>query len=140
MSIKKFFIGTKQTVNPEPVFADSLVESRSNGDVPEVMKRLHGRLRGRVMQLDKDLPLKERQRLSAARTHGMRHKETESKVRAACLLLQQKGEVVTQVAIGRVIGLSRQTVSTYRHVLDEVLKPVKLVPVAADVLVEIQSI
>ena len=135
MSTKKVLIGTKPTVNPELVAADSLVDSRSNGDVPEVMKRL----RRRVMQLDKDLPLKERQRLSAARTYGMRQKETESKVRAACLLLQQKGEVVTQVAIGRVIGLSRQTVANYRHVLDEVLKPVKLVPVAADVLVESQS-
>ena len=37
-----------------------------------------------VMQLDKDLPLVERQRLAAARTHEVRQKATESKVRAAC--------------------------------------------------------
>lgn len=81
-----------------------------------------GRCHRGVMQLDKDLPLVERQRLAAARTHAVRHKATESKVRAACLLLQKKGETPTQAAIGRVAGLTRQTVAAYRHVLDEVLK------------------
>ena len=83
-----------------------------------------GRCHRGVMQLDKDLPLIERQRLAAARTHDVRHKATESKVRAACRLLQQKGEALTQAAIGRVAGLTRQTVATYKHVLEEVLKPV----------------
>ena len=82
-----------------------------------------GRCHRGVMQLDKDLPLVERQRLGAARTHDVRHKATESKVRAACLLLQKKGETLTQAAIGRVAGLTRQTVATYRHVLNEILKP-----------------
>ena len=40
MSTKKILIGTKPTVNPEPVAADVWVEIRSNGDDPEVMKRL----------------------------------------------------------------------------------------------------
>ncbi|QYF42481.1 replication protein (plasmid) [Xanthomonas citri pv. citri] len=56
----------------------------------------------------------------------MRHKATESKVRAACRLLQQKGEALTQAAIGRVAGLTRQTVATYKHVLEEVLRPIAM--------------
>lgn len=55
--------------------------------------------------------------------HDVRHKATESKVRAACRFLQQKREVLTQAAIARVAGLSRQTVAAYKHVLTEVLKP-----------------
>lgn len=82
-----------------------------------------GRCHRGVMQLDKELPLAERQRLAAARTHKMRHESTESKVRAACRLLQQKGEALTQVAIGRVSGLTRQTVAAYKYVLEELLNP-----------------
>lgn len=74
-----------------------------------------------VMDLDKELPLAQRQRLSAARTHDLRRKATESKVRAACRLLREKGETLTQAAIARVAGLTRQTVATYKHVLDDVL-------------------
>jgi hypothetical protein len=44
-------------------------------------------------------------------------------VRAACRLLQQKSEAVTQAAISRVAGLTRQTVAIYKHVFNEVLKP-----------------
>lgn len=77
-----------------------------------------------VMQLDKDLPLVERQRLAAARTHDVRQKATESKIRAACRQLLRKGEALTLVAIARMTGLSRQTVAAYRHVLNEVFKPV----------------
>lgn len=75
-----------------------------------------------VMQIDKDLPLVERQRLAASRTHSVRKKATESKILAACRLLQQKGEILTQAAIARVSGLSRQTIAAYRHVLSEALK------------------
>jgi hypothetical protein len=83
-----------------------------------------GRCHRGVMQLDKELPLVERQRLAATRTHEVRHKGTETKVRAACRYLQGKGEALTQAAVARAAGLTRQTVATYRHVLDEVLKPV----------------
>ena len=75
------------------------------------------------MQLDQHLPLVERQRLAAARTNDIRHKATESKVRAACRRLQQKGEPLTQTAISRLAGLTRQTVAAYRHVLNEAFKP-----------------
>lgn len=83
-----------------------------------------GRCNRGVMQLDKDLPLTERQRLAAARTHEVRRKATESKVRAACRLLQQNGKTLTLAAIGRVAGITRQTVAAYKHVIEEVIKPV----------------
>ena len=40
MSTKKVQIGTKPTNKPAPASADAWVESRSNGDEPEQMKRL----------------------------------------------------------------------------------------------------
>ena len=40
MSTKKVSIGTKPTSKPAPAAADAWVESRSNGDEPEAMKRL----------------------------------------------------------------------------------------------------
>lgn len=40
MSTKKVQIGTKPTNKPAPAAADAWVESRSNGDEPEQMKRL----------------------------------------------------------------------------------------------------
>ena len=75
------------------------------------------------MQLNKDLPLAERQRLAAVRTNEVRQKTTESKVRAACRHLQKKGEVLTQAAIANLASLSRQTVAAYKYVLNEVLSP-----------------
>ena len=40
MSTKKVSIGTKPTSKPAPAAADAWVESRSNSDEPEAMKRL----------------------------------------------------------------------------------------------------
>ncbi|MEQ7756711.1 MULTISPECIES: replication initiation protein [Xanthomonas] len=111
-------------------FMDNLAQSSLKATVKSVARWTWDRYTGSgrchrgVMQLDKDLPLIKRQRLAAARTHDVRHKATESKVRAACRLLQQKGEALTQAAIGRVAGLTRQTVATYKHVLEEVLRPI----------------
>ena len=110
-------------------FMDNLAQSSLKATVKSVARWTWDRYTGcgrchrGVMQLDKDLPLVERQRLAAARTHDVRHKATESRVRAACRLLQQKGAALTQTAIGLVAGLTRQTVAIYKHVLDEVLKP-----------------
>ncbi|RBB97338.1 replication protein A [Pseudomonas sp. MWU12-2115] len=72
-----------------------------------------------VMQLDKNLPLEERQRLAAKRTHALRDKATESKIRAACRHLQAKGEKLRQAAIAAIAGVTRQTVASYRHILKE---------------------
>jgi hypothetical protein len=89
-----------------------------------------GRCHRGVMQLDADMPLTEKQRLAAVRTHEIRHKATESKVRAACRALQQKGDALTQAAISRMAGITRQTVAAYEHVLHEVLKPIARVVTA----------
>lgn len=82
-----------------------------------------GRCNRGVMQLDKALPLIERQRLAAARTHGERAKATAERIQAACALLRAKGEALTQTAIAKLARLSRQTVAGYRRVIDEFLAP-----------------
>jgi hypothetical protein len=79
-----------------------------------------GRCHRGVMQLDPDLALDERQRLAAGRTHGIRQKATESKVRAACRKLWLQGQKITQASVGRAAGLARQTVANYKHILTEV--------------------
>lgn len=73
-----------------------------------------------VMGLDPDLPLQEKQRLSAKRTHETRQKATESRIRAAARLLAQKGQKLTQTAIAAAARLSRQTVAKYSAVIEEV--------------------
>ncbi len=79
-----------------------------------------GRCNRGVMRLDPDLALPERQRLAAARTHEIRRKATESKIRGACRILQQQGAAFTQAAIAKAAGISRQTVANFKHVLEEV--------------------
>lgn len=78
-----------------------------------------GRCHKGAMQLDKALPLDERQRLAAARSAELRRRATESKVRAAARTLLAKGERLAHVAIAKLAGVSRQTVATYKHVLEE---------------------
>jgi Replicase family/Primase C terminal 1 (PriCT-1) len=110
-------------------FSEDLPVSSLKATVKSVARWTWDRYRGDsrchrgVMQLDKDLPLIERQHLAAVRTNEVRRRATESKVRAACRHLQQKGEALTQVAIANVARLSRQTVAAYKHVLNEVLSP-----------------
>jgi len=72
-----------------------------------------------VMQLDKSLPLEERQRQAAKRTHALRVQEGESKIRKACNELRQAGQPLTFTAVAAQAGLSRQTVAKHRHVLSE---------------------
>lgn len=73
-----------------------------------------------IMRLDSSLPLRDRQRLSAKRTHEARQKSTESRIRAACRQLLQQGLKLTQTAIAKLAKLSRQTVAKYRHICNEV--------------------
>lgn len=84
------------------------------------------------MELDKSLPLPERQSLSAKRTHQLRHKDTESKIRAACRGLQERGEALTMTAIAALAGVTRQTVANYGHILNEVSKPSTVAILGAD--------
>lgn len=92
-----------------------------------------------AMALDKSLPLAERQSLAAKRTHGLRHKATESKIRAACRGLQQRGEKLTQASIAALAGVSRQTVATYGHVLEEVSRPQTIAVLNTGKTAEMQS-
>lgn len=72
-----------------------------------------------VMQLDKTLPLSERQRLSARRTHQERVKSTENKIRAAYLILQEKGVKPSFVALSKQSGLCRQAVAKYKELIEQ---------------------
>lgn len=77
-----------------------------------------------AMRLDGDLPLLERQRLAADRTHDLRRKATMSKIRVACRVLHARGEALTQLAISKIAKLSRQTVAAYKQVIEEPIAPV----------------
>lgn len=73
-----------------------------------------------VMAMDSTLSLTERQRQAAKRTHEMRRQATESTIRAASKRLITDGNRLTQVALSKLTGLTRQTISTYKHILNEV--------------------
>ncbi|MFP3852414.1 replication initiation protein [Pseudomonas sp. W5-01] len=72
-----------------------------------------------VMELDKSTPLAERQKLSAKRTHAVRHQATESKIRAACRALHHLDKPLAIASIAALSGITRQTVAKYRHVINE---------------------
>lgn len=72
-----------------------------------------------VMELDKSTPLAERQKLSAKRTHAVRHQATESKIRAACRALRHQDKPLAIASIAALSGITRQTVAKYRHVINE---------------------
>lgn len=72
------------------------------------------------MALQAEMPLQEKQRLAALRTHGIRQKSTESKVRAACRRLIEAGEQLRVTAVARMAGISRQTIAAYKHVMYQV--------------------
>ncbi len=71
-----------------------------------------------VMELDPALPLKERQRLSANRTHEVRRNKTLQKILGACKALEEQHIVLTQEAIALKAKLSRQTVAKYQIVTE----------------------
>ncbi|OSR25991.1 replication protein A [Pseudomonas savastanoi pv. retacarpa] len=76
-----------------------------------------------AMQLDSSLSLTERQSLAAKRTNELRHKATESKIRAACRQLQDQGKALVRSAIATLAGVSVRTVASYTHILTEVSQP-----------------
>lgn len=107
-------------------FTESLPVSSLKATVKSVARWTWDRYRGTgrchrgAMTLPAGMALDEKQRLSALRTHRVRHQATESKIRAACRRLQNAGEKMTITAIAHLTGLTRQTVAVYRHVLQEV--------------------
>lgn len=109
-------------------FSENLPYSSIKSTVKSIARwtwdRYHGdnRCHRGVMQLDKSLSLEERQRQAALRTHEVRQRATESKIRGACRRLQEEGTAVTQVAIAKSAKLSRQTVASYKHILVEARK------------------
>ncbi|AKF48797.1 Primase C (PriCT-1)/Replicase family (plasmid) [Pseudomonas syringae pv. syringae HS191] len=76
-----------------------------------------------AMQLDGSLSLTERQSLAAKRTNELRHKATESKIRAACRQLQDLGKALVRSAIATLAGVSVRTVASYAHILKQVSRP-----------------
>ena len=70
-----------------------------------------------VMQLGEHLPLAERQKLAAERTHAARATATKSKILGACRLLKARGKELAHTAIARMTGLTRQTVAKYKEVI-----------------------
>lgn len=80
-----------------------------------------------AMRMDDSLPLEERQRLAAERTHGMRRQATESKIRAACSILKKRGKELTYTAIGKLARLTRQTIASYKSLLDTLSRPAEII-------------
>lgn len=113
-------------------FSEDLMQSSVRATVRSVARWTWTRYVGSTrccrgsMALDSSLPLSERQSLSARRTHELRQKATESKIRAACRGLQERGEELTQAAIASNAQVSRQTVASYGHVLEEVSRPLTI--------------
>lgn len=108
-------------------FAESLPLSSLRATVKSISRWTWDRYRGSArcdrgaMALPAEMPLQEKQRLAALRTHGMRQKSTESKVRAACRRLIAAGEQLRVTAVARVANISRQTITAYKHVMHQVL-------------------
>lgn len=109
-------------------FSRDLLTSSLRSTVKSVARWTWNKYRGGgskhrgVMQLDNSLPLAERQALGAKRTHQVRQKATESKIRAACASLRLQGKKLSQAAIALATRLTRQTVATYAHLLKEPLR------------------
>lgn len=68
---------------------------------------------------NKSLSLPEKQKLAAKRTHKTRQKATESKIRRAYHSIVKSGETVTQMALAKHSGLSRQTIAKYKELLTD---------------------
>ncbi|EOZ1715425.1 replication initiation protein [Yersinia enterocolitica] len=94
-----------------------------------------------AMSLDPSLPLYERQKLSAKRTHEKRQSQTESKIRLACRQLLGRGEKLRQSAIAKLTTLTRQTVAKYRHIINEtVAQPDSIISLKGGAIGAVQNV
>lgn len=69
---------------------------------------------------DTDISLESKQRLSARYTHQIRRSKTEKKILSAVTRIKAKAEKLTQSAVAKIAGITRQTVSKYKHLLKTV--------------------
>lgn len=72
-----------------------------------------------VMDLDKTLPLKQRQKLSAIRTKESVTRRSISKIQLAYKILEKKGIPTTQINLAKQSGLTRQTIAKYQTIIQK---------------------
>ncbi|WP_305967406.1 replication initiation protein [Marinobacter salsuginis] len=129
-SYQSFCRKLRQFANQQNCFSlrghkENLRQSQVRATVKSVGRWTWTRYTGRsdchrgVMALNGDLPLDEKQRLAAKRTHQVRRTVTERTIRQACEKLKRDGQPLTMVGVAKVAGVSRQTIARYRHVLNE---------------------
>lgn len=84
---------------------------------------LGGTGKRRILELDRTLPLSERQRIGgeygARQTHAKRRSKTEEQVIGAISLLEKGGKKVTKTRVADFLGISRQVISRkYSHLFN----------------------
>jgi hypothetical protein len=76
--------------------------------------------RGVMGLKDSDLPLVNRQRLAARRTHSMRVNATERRISKAIKQLASEGTTITKTAVAKLVQLSRKQLSSrYAYLFEE---------------------
>ncbi len=78
-----------------------------------------------VMRLSSDLSVKERQSLSAMRTHQIRREKTRKRVINACHVLSSTNEELNITSIAKCSKLCRKTVRRYFHEIQFLFEPRK---------------
>ncbi len=110
-------------------FAENLSDSQVNATVKSIARWTWERYRGSCggvhrgamgLSGNNEMTIQEKQKLSAKRTHKERHKKTIGKLTAGIRVLEARGEKVTFSKLAKASGLTRQTVSKYSNVIDEV--------------------
>lgn len=104
-------------------FSSNLRESQIKSTVKSVSRWTWDRYTGNprpnigTMRLSPETPLKERQKLSAERTHGLRKQKTENRIKNALRRLEKAGAKISITAISEATKLTRQTVAKYKALL-----------------------
>lgn len=81
---------------------------------------LGGTSKRRILELDRSLPLDERQRLGVEYVHAKRRSETEARIINAISILLAQGKRATKSGVAKVTGINRVTISRrYSHLFVE---------------------
>lgn len=75
-----------------------------------------------VMKFDPSLSLRERQQKAAKRTHRIRCEKTRRRITFSCQVLLRKGKTLSVKQVAHSTWMSRQTISKYAFVIDQVRK------------------